>query len=102
MRRPSESAGWGGRIGAAVAGVGVHRSRTPGARLDVRRPFSHFPRRCRLRGVVSCVWRRRYYNHLNPVINKGPWTFEEDQIIIVRQIEFPNKWANVAREVNGR
>ena len=52
---------------------------------------------------VPCgsLW-RRYYNHLNPVINKGPWTMEEDQIIIVRQIEFPNKWANIAREVSGR
>jgi hypothetical protein len=45
---------------------------------------------------------RRYYNHLNPDINKGPWTPEEDQIIIARQIEYPNKWANIAREVNGR
>ena len=55
-----------------------------------------------LHGRLGKQCRERYYNHLNPVINKGPWTPEEDQIIIVRQIEFPNKWANIAREVNGR
>ena len=51
---------------------------------------------------VRCCGLVRYFNHLNPDINKGPWQPEEDEVIISRQIEFPNKWANIAREVVGR
>jgi hypothetical protein len=39
---------------------------------------------------------------LSPNLNKGPWTAEEDQIIIFKQIEAPNKWSLIAKELFGR
>ncbi len=39
---------------------------------------------------------------MSPDINKDAWTSEEDQIIIFKQIEAPNKWAYIAKELNGR
>lgn len=46
--------------------------------------------------------RERWHHHLNPSVNKGPWTPEEDQIIIEKQKIFGNKWAKIAQFLPGR
>lgn len=46
--------------------------------------------------------RERWNGHLNPSINKGPWTREEDVLVAVKQREFGNKWAEIAKFFPGR
>lgn len=46
--------------------------------------------------------RERWHNHLNPNINKGPWTYAEDLILAQKQHELGNKWADIARFLPGR
>lgn len=46
--------------------------------------------------------RERWNNQLNPAINKGPWTHEEDTILAQKQRQLGNKWAEIARFLPGR
>ena len=56
-----------------------------------------------LQGRTGKQCRERWHNHLNPNINKSKtWTPEEDRIILESHLEFGNKWAEIARMLNGR
>ena len=44
----------------------------------------------------------RWHNHLNPEIKKGPWTIEEDEILIAKHSLHGNKWAKIATYLPGR
>ncbi|OHS94241.1 hypothetical protein TRFO_39569 [Tritrichomonas foetus] len=46
--------------------------------------------------------RERWNGHLNPTINKGPWTIEEDLILAQKQNEIGNKWAEISKFLPGR
>ena len=46
--------------------------------------------------------RERWHNHLNPEINKGPWTVEEDEVIRRKHAALGNKWADIAKFLVGR
>ena len=47
--------------------------------------------------------RERWYNHLDPAINKGPWTRAKDDAIVTAYEEMGSKWARIAKAVgNGR
>jgi hypothetical protein len=46
--------------------------------------------------------RERWYNHLDPAIQKGPWSLQEDQILAEKQMTLGNKWAEIARFLPGR
>ncbi|CAF1614996.1 unnamed protein product [Rotaria magnacalcarata] len=55
-----------------------------------------------LKGRVGKQCRERWHNHLNPLINKNPWTSEENLRLFILHQHFGNKWAEIARYFNGR
>jgi hypothetical protein len=55
-----------------------------------------------LKGRLGNQCRERWYNHLNPDINKGEWTQAEDELIISSHKRIGNKWAVIARVLEGR
>jgi hypothetical protein len=46
--------------------------------------------------------RERWHNQLNPAIKKGPWTPEEDEIIMEMQAKYGNRWAKITEKLPGR
>lgn len=52
------------------------------------------------RSGKSC--RLRWCNQLSPEVEHRPFTVEEDEIIVNAHIKFGNKWATIARFLNGR
>ena len=44
----------------------------------------------------------RWYNHLDPRINKNPWTVQEDDIVMLAHHHFGSKWAELAKILPGR
>lgn len=46
--------------------------------------------------------RERWINHLDPDVNKGPFTVEEDILMIEIQLEAGNRWAYISTFLKGR
>ena len=46
--------------------------------------------------------RERWHNHLDPDINKSPWTEEEDRILQELHAKLGNAWCEIAKEIPGR
>ena len=45
--------------------------------------------------------RERWHNHLNPDINKAPWSEEEDRTILSTHSAMGNRWAELAKFLPG-
>jgi myb proto-oncogene protein len=48
--------------------------------------------------ISACRW----YNHLNPGINKDAWTQEEEIRLIQAHQVYGNKWAELSKYLPGR
>ena len=55
-----------------------------------------------LPGRIGKQCRERWHNHLNPDINRAPWSEEEDRIILSVHATMGNKWAELAKQLPGR
>ncbi|KAA0174249.1 hypothetical protein FNF27_04261 [Cafeteria roenbergensis] len=55
-----------------------------------------------LNGRLGKQCRERWYNHLDPSINKGPFTVEEDIQLLTTKIRDGTKWASIAAQMPGR
>jgi hypothetical protein len=52
-----------------------------------------------LPGRLGKQARERWYNHLDPGLNKGPWTEAEDTLIMGMQADMGNRWCEIAKHL---
>lgn len=52
-------------------------------------------------GRVGKQCRERYLNHLDPTLRHGPWTEEEEQLLLSLHARLNNQWAEIARQIPG-
>jgi hypothetical protein len=55
-----------------------------------------------LPGRIPKQCRERWVNHLDPAIKRESWTPEEDNIIVAAIQQIGNKWADIAKLIDGR
>ena len=46
--------------------------------------------------------RERWFNNLNPVVKKGNWTIEEDDLIFKLYMQYGSSWSKIAKHLKGR
>mgnify|MGYP002631145378 FL=1 len=46
--------------------------------------------------------RERWHNHLNPKIKRMGWSKEEEWILFMMHRKLSNKWAEIAKKLEGR
>ena len=65
----------------------------PAAAQWSRSPFHALP--------ASFAW-HRWHNHLSPNVTKEAWTPEEDALIAYWHARIGNRWAEIAKHLEGR
>ena len=53
-----------------------------------------------LRKGKNC--RERWNNHLDPNINKGQWSYEEDLMVLIQCQQLGRKWSSISKQLPGR
>ena len=53
-----------------------------------------------LPGRMDAQCRQRWFRHLDPYINKSPWTEEEDEKIVEYKAQYGSKWTLIANLLN--
>ncbi|CAD8047420.1 unnamed protein product [Paramecium primaurelia] len=56
----------------------------------------------KLQGRIGKQCRERWHNHLNPLIKKSPWEYEEEWILFLYHEAISNEWAEIAKHLEGR
>ena len=56
----------------------------------------------KIMGRTGKQCRERWLNHLNPEVNKGPWTQEEEEQLFMLRKAFGHKWKLIAQNMPGR
>ncbi|XP_075499657.1 transcription factor MYB105-like [Primulina tabacum] len=62
--------------------------------------WNHIAEKLQGRSGKSC--RLRWYNQLNPKINRGAFSEEEEEALMAAQREYGNKWALISKLFQGR
>lgn len=55
-----------------------------------------------LPGRIGKQARERWYNHLDPSLNKSAFTKEEDYVLLREYLKLGSKWAKIAKQLPGR
>jgi len=55
-----------------------------------------------MKGRIGKQCRERWKDHLDPCINKNPWTLEEDFQLIELRNQIGNKWVEISKIMKGR
>lgn len=81
---------------ASVAGSTVGQRSGNGCGCGRHQQISdHMP------GRVGKQCRERYLNHLDPSLRHGPWTDEEEALLLSLHAKLNNQWAEIARQIPG-
>ena len=55
-----------------------------------------------VKGRLGKQVRERWYNHLDPMLKKGPWAPQEDVLLLQLQAKMGNRWCEIAKNITGR
>lgn len=64
------------------------------------RKWSEFAKQIQKRSAKQC--RERWMNHLDPKINRDPWSTEEDIKIFHLYKKYGTSWSKISKEISGR
>jgi len=81
------------KLMGAVFTTPIHKKAIDWSRISREADFA-------LPGRTAKACRERYFNTLDPQLNQGPWSEEEDDFIVEMQRLHGNKWAAMARKLD--
>jgi len=70
--------------------------------ISETRPFKWSLIASKMEGREGKQCRERWYNHLNPEIVKGPWSFKEEWLLYLLHRVFGNQWSDLTKMFKGR